>query len=328
MKRNASRNENGLRAALPLDIMWPVAWQLDLQDTVATFSFALVCKTAREALMTVLTEWYHQTKQAYKLAEAHIPADTYFPGTLHNRSWSHVVRYCDDNGMLNNPFCHDKVSGEYSLALYHIFHIRQLEGRWDCHRQCMQDERAMVHAKLHHTGLRLANVFYMDRESQSYRPLKRLPNLQTVEMETSRLALMQQLENHINRTKKLSSLAHFTVRGLKHAQSPLEYRPPAYDMLRSTLKHHKPRGKALLCTAVWQKEHLFRDCAAHDALKLRVFSRRGLSSEKKCRILDLRRSVSKRGRTLCKRVRELRPGPVDFNSESSSREDDEDEDDM
>lgn len=68
MKREceSSVNQQVLRAVdLPIDLLYPLAWQLDMADTGAVFRFMLICNTARIALQPVLGHWYREMNRIW-----------------------------------------------------------------------------------------------------------------------------------------------------------------------------------------------------------------------------------------------------------------------
>lgn len=53
--------QEALRAMdIPIELLYPMAWQLDIADTGAVLRFMLVCHTARNALQPVLAHWYRE----------------------------------------------------------------------------------------------------------------------------------------------------------------------------------------------------------------------------------------------------------------------------
>ena len=56
MKRDYQEEQNAV--TLPGDLLYPLAWQLDLEDSGTVFRFLLLCRTARQALQPVLAQWY------------------------------------------------------------------------------------------------------------------------------------------------------------------------------------------------------------------------------------------------------------------------------
>lgn len=330
MKRHYPFTKTTACRELPQELWSEIARNL-LGDTAAVFQFMLVSQSARKAMEPILLEWYSETKKSLEHAMFNIDSSPPSPssllnGTLYNRSWSQCINYFETHDFPGLPFSipATDVDMAYVLLLFYIWHITRLEKSWGCRQEDELSENNLLHSKLHLSGLRLRDAFYLDKKSNQYKPLKHLHGLRIVPMDTTRVGLMERAIDFISQQHDDPHVKQLKVLGLVNTKSPLECRVAVHALMKDSLKQKKPHGSDFLCNAVWCGRHIFdNDNIKTKTLGIRVYRVKSDSKQKKLKVLEVRRSVKSRSTAIRTRLRDMTTQSIDnymYNDDNDNSE--------